>query len=237
MPGTIAVLGAGPGLGRSVARRFGREGYRVALVARTPSRVDGLVAELRDEGIDVTGFAADLADREALPGLLDSVTARLGGLDVVEYAPSGPEWLDLQTGVLDAVPQSFEYPLDLLLRTPVTLARHVLPAMTSRGNGGLLFGLGAMGPYPPVANVGSAGSAARAYFQNLHIALAPSGVYVGLLQVAGLIGGSDAARRFVADHGAAGLPEPLDPGRLADAFWDMYAARSAFESVIGGAAG
>jgi NAD(P)-dependent dehydrogenase (short-subunit alcohol dehydrogenase family) len=35
MPRNIAIFGAGPGLGRSVALRFGREGFRVALVARS----------------------------------------------------------------------------------------------------------------------------------------------------------------------------------------------------------
>ena len=35
MSKTIAVFGAGPGMGRSVARRFGREGFQVALVAAT----------------------------------------------------------------------------------------------------------------------------------------------------------------------------------------------------------
>ena len=37
---TIAVFGAGPGMGRSVARRFGREGFQVALVARNQTRLD-----------------------------------------------------------------------------------------------------------------------------------------------------------------------------------------------------
>jgi NAD(P)-dependent dehydrogenase (short-subunit alcohol dehydrogenase family) len=34
MSKTIAVFGVGPGMGRSIARRFGREGFQVALVAR-----------------------------------------------------------------------------------------------------------------------------------------------------------------------------------------------------------
>ena len=237
MPKTIAVFGAGPGLGRSVARRFGREGYQVALVARTQPRLDALVTELHEEGIEAAGFAADLAGRQALPGLIGKITARFGGLDVVEYAPSGLTWLDLQTDVLDADVGSFEYPLDLLLRSPVALARQILPAMIGRGDGGLLFGLAvtASVPYPQMANVGTAAAAARAYFHNLHIALAPSGVYVGLLQVAGMVAGSEAARHFAHTRDPSRLPEPLDPERLAGACWNLYRERDRFEEIVGSA--
>jgi len=49
---TIVVLGAGPGMGRAVAHRFGTAGFRVALVARCSSRLDVLRAEVVRDGID-----------------------------------------------------------------------------------------------------------------------------------------------------------------------------------------
>ena len=48
---TIAVFGAGPGLGRGIARRFGREGYQVALVGRRQEALDEIAGELRDDGV------------------------------------------------------------------------------------------------------------------------------------------------------------------------------------------
>ena len=51
MSKTIAVFGAGPGMGRSVARRFGREGFQVALVARNQTRLDAYTGELAADGI------------------------------------------------------------------------------------------------------------------------------------------------------------------------------------------
>jgi NADP-dependent 3-hydroxy acid dehydrogenase YdfG len=236
MPKTIAVFGAGPGLGRSVARRFGREGFQVALVARTQARLDALAAELAGDGINAAGFAADLADRTALPGLVEAITAQFGHIDVLEYAPAGPEWQDHQTHVLDAEPGSFEFPLDLLLRTPVTLVRQVLPGMIERGDGALLFGLAVCAsiPFPQLGNVGTVSVAARGYLQNLSAALNGTGVYAGLLQVAAMVAGSDSARHVAEKYDPSELPEPVDPADLADACWDLYLNRDRFEEIVAG---
>ena len=44
---TVAVVvGAGPGLGRAIARRFGAAGFEIALVGRTPQTLEAVAAEL-----------------------------------------------------------------------------------------------------------------------------------------------------------------------------------------------
>src|SRR5258706_13198343 len=102
MTKTLAGCGAGPGLGRAAARRFGREGFQVALVARNQDRLDAFTRELTADGIDATGFAGDIADRDALPGMIEAITARFGPIDVLEYAPSGLDLLNLTLAVSDA---------------------------------------------------------------------------------------------------------------------------------------
>jgi NAD(P)-dependent dehydrogenase (short-subunit alcohol dehydrogenase family) len=235
MSKTIAVLGAGPGMGRSVARRFGREGFRVALVARNPARLDAFTGELAKEGIKAAGFAGDLADRDALHGLIEAITGRFGPVDVLEYAPSGLDWLTRQVPVRDADAASFEFPLDLMLRTPVTLIREVLPGMLERGDGAVLLGLpvSASIPVPRLGNVAAAAAGARHYLRTLHADLAGTGVYAGLVQVAGLVGDSDAARYVTENWDPATLPEPLNPADLADAMWDLYLKRDRFDQVVG----
>ncbi len=52
---TIAIVGAGAGLGAAVARRFGAEGFAVALISRSQERVDELARTLADEGITARG--------------------------------------------------------------------------------------------------------------------------------------------------------------------------------------
>lgn len=235
MSKTIAVFGAGPGFGRAVARRFGREGFRVALVARSRAKLDDMAAELSADGIEAAGFVADLADREQLPRLVDAVVDRFGGIDVVEYAPAGPEWMERQVEIRECGPASFEFGLDMLLRTPSALVGLVLPGMVERGEGAVLFGLAvaASAPVPRLGNIAVAASAARAYLNNLHASLAGTGVYAGLVQVAGMVGGSESAEYFARRWDPAMLPDPLDPADLAEAAWNLYTTRDRFETTIG----
>lgn len=232
MSKTIAVFGAGPGLGRSVARRFGREGFRVALVARTPARLDALVEELGAEGIEAAGFPADLGDRAALPGLLDAITDRLGPIDVLEYAPAGPEWQQILRDVREVDVAALEFPLDLLLHSPVTLVHGVLPGMLDRGRGTVLFGLAATSvrPYPQAGNLGPAAAAARSYVHNLHASLAGTGVYAGLVQVGGLVRDSDAAAAVLATWQGE-KPPAIDPADIAESCWQLHIERDRFEAV------
>jgi len=134
----------------------------VALVARNQARLDAYAGELAADGIEAAGFAGDLADRDALPAMIEAITARFGPIDVLEYAPSGLDLLNVATAVRDADAASFEFPLDLLLRTPVTLIRQVLPGMLERGDGAVLFGLPvtASVPVPAFGNLATAAAAA-----------------------------------------------------------------------------
>ena len=63
---TIAIVGAGPGLGLFIGKVFGRNGFSVALVARDQSKLDVLTARLGELGVDAAGFAADLMPRASL---------------------------------------------------------------------------------------------------------------------------------------------------------------------------
>jgi hypothetical protein len=83
-------------------------------------------------------------------------------------------------------------------------------------------------PFPQVGNVAVTAAAARAYLHNLHASLTGTGGYAGLVQVAGMVGGSESAEYIAAHWGPSRLPEPLDPAILADAAWDLYSTRDRF---------
>ena len=235
MSKVIAVFGAGTGLGVSVARRFGREGYRVALVARRPEQLTALVTTLAAEGIEAAAFPADLRDTAGIPALIQAITEHWGRIDVIEYAPITTELSELMTPAAGLTPAALEPLVSLYLYTPVELIRTVLPAMLERGDGAILVGHGAAAvhPIPFRSGVGPAMAAARNYLGSLHGELADRGVYVGTLTVAAMIIGS-AGHRFLTSSKAetgidpAGIPT-VNPADLADLLWEMSTKRDRFE--------
>ncbi|WP_199487852.1 SDR family NAD(P)-dependent oxidoreductase [Actinomadura spongiicola] len=153
MSRTLVVVGAGPGLGMGVARAFGRQGFRVGLIARTQSRLNALVTDLADLNIEAAAFTADIRDRDSLTAALDVARDALGPVDVLQYSPSpsGPITNAVQTTV-----ESMTAQFELHMLGAVTAVGRVLPDMRARGSGTLLLttGVSSTIPAPFLANVG-----------------------------------------------------------------------------------
>ena len=68
------VTGAGSptGIGFAIARALGNAGHRIAITS-TSARILDRAAELRADGIDAVGFAADLTDPERVSALVAEV--------------------------------------------------------------------------------------------------------------------------------------------------------------------
>jgi len=82
------VLGAGPGLGLAVARRFAQEGYVAVLAARTRADAEPLAESLRGEGHQAQGVGVDLTDPVAVTGITAGVGVKFGRIDVLHFNPS-----------------------------------------------------------------------------------------------------------------------------------------------------
>lgn len=84
----VLVVGAGPGVSASVARRFAREGYDIALLGRDEDPVAALAGELRARGARVESRLADVTDVEAAREALAVLAQTLGRVDVLHFNPS-----------------------------------------------------------------------------------------------------------------------------------------------------
>jgi NADP-dependent 3-hydroxy acid dehydrogenase YdfG len=178
---TIAIVGAGPGLGLSVAKVFGEQGFEVALIARTRSTLDELVARLAEDGIVAAGYAADIMDRPALVAAFKDIAANHEPVEVLEFspAPHGPEAGLVLAGPLDVSVSNVQPHIDFYVHGAITATGQVLPDMIERGSGTLLFTTGSSSvlPTPAMGNVGIASAALRNWALNLHDTLAGKGVY------------------------------------------------------------
>jgi short-subunit dehydrogenase len=82
------LIGASDGLGAELARKLSREGYTLALIARTRNKLDALCTEINSQGGMARAYVHDVSEVDKVPALLRRIVADLGGLDLAVYIAS-----------------------------------------------------------------------------------------------------------------------------------------------------
>jgi NAD(P)-dependent dehydrogenase (short-subunit alcohol dehydrogenase family) len=220
----IAIIGAGPGLGAAVARRFGREGFAVALISRDQPKLDAMAAGLEADGVIARGFAADVLVPAQLEDALAHAAAEFGPITVLQYSPLPSR--DYLKPVLDLTPELALEALRFSALGLIHSVRAVLPSMRASGDGSVIL---VNGGTSVKARAGFAGTsvafpAESAYGEMLHDALEDEGIRVSQLVIPGGIpqlqlpnGIDDVADRIWGLHTEAGpfrtMLIPLEDGR------------------------
>jgi short-subunit dehydrogenase len=79
------IIGASVGLGAALARKLAREGFSLALIARSEDKLTGLYNEIQANGGLAKTYVHDVTEYKKIPKLLQQIVADLGGLDVVVF--------------------------------------------------------------------------------------------------------------------------------------------------------
>jgi NAD(P)-dependent dehydrogenase (short-subunit alcohol dehydrogenase family) len=203
MAGAV-IIGAGPGIGTSVARRFAAAGMPVGLVARTAASVDAARAAVvaAVPGVTVAGATADAGQDDQLTAALDALTGRLGVPEALVYN-AGLIRRD-RPGELSREQHFAAYAINVL--GALTAAVHLAPAMAEVGGGTILITGGMPEPDPAVTSLSLGKAAARALTKLLASEYGPAGVHVATVTVGGA----------VAPGG------PYDPDLIAGHYWRLH---------------
>jgi short-subunit dehydrogenase len=202
----LLLVGAGPGLGSAIARRFVEGGYRVTLVARNSDFLGRLADDLAGPGADVSTISADAGDPEGRRERMSSLYARPGAPGIVIYnaVVGAPDQL-LSSSAAHLLTA---YTVDVV--GAVVVAQVAAPAMRAAGVGTILFTGGGFAdhPVPALATVSLGKAALRSAATMLRSDLEPDGIRAGSLTIAGQI--------------VAGTP--FDPERIAARYWEVVHA-------------
>lgn len=221
---SIAIVGAGRGLGAAVARRFGAEGFTVGLISRNQEHLDALAAELAEDGVRAKGFTADVRDTASLSRALEQVAETLGPVEVLQYSPLPQK--DFMRPVLETTPADLVGPVEFSIYGSVAAVHQVLPGMRFLGEnrGTILFvnGGSAVTPGRNVTGTSVAFAGQAAYAQLLNEVLGEEGIQVSQLVIPGQIIAGDAEK---------------DPEVLAGHLWDLHTRRDRFRHQVGTAGG
>ncbi|MGP4104336.1 SDR family NAD(P)-dependent oxidoreductase [Nonomuraea sp. KM90] len=222
---TLAIVGAGPGMGLAIARTFGSQGHDVALIARNRAKLDDLVGRLTAEGITAAAFPADVLDHDALTQALKDAATLFGGIDVLEHSPNPGIGSLTVASPSETNPSDVQALIDLLFYSAITATQAVLPAMREAGAGTLLYtnGGGSVDPHPMLGNVNAAQAALRNWVLNLHKELAGTGVQAAHVAIDVWIGAG----------GPPGAPT-AEAEDIAPLYWDLHTQRDEVERVFTG---
>jgi NAD(P)-dependent dehydrogenase (short-subunit alcohol dehydrogenase family) len=217
---TLAIIGAGRGLGAAVARRFGREGFAVALLSRHQGRLDALAEELEQDGVQARGFTADVRDPDSIAAALERATETLGPIEVLQYSPLPQK--DFMRPVLETTPADLRGPVEFSIYGPVAAVHQVVPGMRFLPEGSkpsILFvnGGSAVKPGRAVTGTSIAFAGQRAYIDLLHEVLGEEGIYVGQLIIGGRIVAGD---------------DEKDPDVLAERIWQLHERRDTLRDQV-----
>jgi len=200
----LLLVGAGPGLGMAVARRFAEGGYRVTLAARSTDGLRELADSLSDTGAQIDTLTADASFPEAFGARMGELYNGQGAPGFVVYnaVMGAPDKL------LDSSVEHLQtaYAVDVI--SAIVLTQVAAPAMRAAGFGTILVTGGGFAdhPIPALATVSLGKAALRSAATMLGADLESDGIRVGTLTIDGQITAGTA----------------FDPENIAQRYWDVF---------------
>jgi NAD(P)-dependent dehydrogenase (short-subunit alcohol dehydrogenase family) len=195
----IVVVGAGPGVSGSVARRFADEGYDVALLGADQQVLDDLVPDLEARGATVGHAVADVTDEQAARDAVRRFGEHTGRLDVLHFNPSAFREKDALALTVDELLEDVALGVGALL-TVVQAAR---PFMSAGARVSVTGSMAADEPWEGAASLGVQKAGVRNLVHSLDKTLASDGIRAVSVTV----------------RGALSREGAFTPDRVAEAIW------------------
>lgn len=215
------IVGAGPGLGRALARRFGAAEMNVALAARDLARLENLSVECAGIGRGARAYACDASREEDVEAFFRQVRSDFSDPDVVVYNAG----TFVPHGILETTAEEFERCWRVGCLGGFLVGRAAARGMVERiaqgGPGGTILFTGATASLRGSAgfhNLAVGKFGLRALAQSMARELQPKGIHVAHVIIDGRIRPS-----AVVEHTDEGRgDERLDPDAIAEAYFQLY---------------
>jgi NAD(P)-dependent dehydrogenase (short-subunit alcohol dehydrogenase family) len=202
----IVVVGAGPGVSGSVARRFADDGYDVGLLGHDQSVLDALAADLEGRGVAVGHAMVDITDDVAARDAVRRIGEHIGRIDVLHFNPSA--WR-ARTPLELTVPELLE-DLTLGVGALLTTVQAARPFMSAGGRVTATGSMAADQPSPEAASLGVQKAGLRNLVHSLDATLRTDGIRAVSVTVRGTLsreGAFTPDRVAEAIHAAATRPD------------------------------
>ncbi|MCX4028707.1 SDR family NAD(P)-dependent oxidoreductase [Spartinivicinus marinus] len=209
------IIGAGQGLGRSLALKFAQEGHNIALMARKTQTIENIASDVMALNQKALCIAADVTDIGSITKSIQQTQSEWGTPDAVIYNAGA-----LQPGtVIELTPEQFESLWKVNCMGAFLVANTILPAMIARGSGSFLLtgataSIRASAKVPGFA-VGKFGL--RALAQSMAREYGPQGIHVAHVLLDGMIGNAAPLIQSTKQN-----LRHMNPNAIAAEYWKLH---------------
>ncbi len=198
------IVGFGRGVGLGIAQAFGKVGYTLGLIGRSPQKYVEAVKLLTDAGVTCELVAADASDETSLTGAISTLIQTHGTPEVLVYNVVSSGFGKPTT--LDAKQMTQDFNSNVVGALVATKA--VLPAMQTQSRGSILFTCGgwAYSPWDGAASISIGKAGLRSLAMTLAQELAQTPIRIGLVSIMGQV-----------EPGT-----PFEPQKIGEVFLEMH---------------
>ena len=223
------VLGAGAGIGGTVATKFAAEGYHACLCRRSDQEgLDQMVNNIEEEGGTASGHLINAIEENVLEELIISIEKDHGPIEVLVYnlgAQSGMKLLH-ETSI-----KEFEWAWRIADLGLFRVAKTLMPLMEQRGSGTLLVtsATAAMRGNKNQHSHATAMGGRRMLCQTLNAEFAPKGIHVAHIVIDGMVDAPDTLGKMLGEEVFQQLRESrgmehdglILPEKIADTYFHL----------------
>jgi len=216
------VVGVGPGIGSSVAKKFASQGYNVALIARRQQNLASVQEAIERSGGKAKSIVADASSEKSIIDAFSTIRTTMGKPEVLIYN-AATRRLKKQ-GINEVSTEEFIQFWQINCLGGFFASREVVPDMISKGAGTIIFtgATGSMRALDGLVSFSVGKFGLRALAQSMARELAPKGIHVVHTIIDGPVDNS-AVRQILLKQEQKVDPELwLNPDEIAQQYWNLH---------------
>jgi len=200
MKSVCLVLGAGAGIGGTVATKFASEGYHSCLCRRTDQDgLNKLVSNIEEQGGSANGYLVDAIEENVLEDLIVSIEKEIGPIEVLVYNLGAQSWMK---PLHETTLKEFEWGWRMADLGLFRVAKVLCPLMEERGSGTFLVtsATAAMRGNKNQHSHAPAMGGRRMLCQTLNDEFSPKGIHVAHIVVDGMVDAPDTLGKMLGEE-------------------------------------
>lgn len=219
MKGSVIVIGAGPGLGSSLARKFAKEGHHVFVVRRErhSEELNSLCDEIKEFGGSATAIPSDAREEEQVISLFSEV-AKSGPIDCVVFNIGANVFFSIE----ETTSRVFRKIWEMGTFAGFLVGREAAKHMKDKGTIIFTGATASMRGGSGFAAFSSAKFGLRAVAQSLARELGPKGIHVAHTIIDGAIDHPWIKENFPDIYKLKEVDGILNPDHIAEAYYNLH---------------